>query len=488
VSDSSDLHRSATEESRAVRLGSRFQVRSQPWLTAGVLALADLLALAVAMVSAIYIRLAWDGEFHPYTFFKLWPVLGLFLGTFGSFHLYFGISQSPADEIRRICQATFLVYLGLGAITYLSGTGDAYSRGVFVIALVLSFLLIPIFRMIVRKCFGRRSWWGSPCVIFGAGPLGTEVVKNLLNQPGLGLRPVAILDDRHAGTEMHGLPVLTLRTAELLADRRIPYAVVGQPAEGRDALLKLIEKEAEHFPHLVIVPDLYGFSSLWVDATDLGGILGLEVKRRLLMPGPRFIKRTSDLILTIIGGLLIALPLTLLFAALIKLDSRGPIFYGQTRLGRNGKHFTAWKFRSMVADADAALKAHLEAHPELREEWERDRKLKNDPRVTRMGRLLRKTSLDELPQLWNVLCGEMSLVGPRPIVDEEVEKYDKNYRLYTSVRPGLSGMWQVSGRSDTDYKQRVWLDAYYVRNWSVWLDAYILARTVKTVLLGKGAY
>jgi lipopolysaccharide/colanic/teichoic acid biosynthesis glycosyltransferase len=142
----------------------------------------------------------------------------------------------------------------------------------------------------------------------------------------------------------------------------------------------------------------------------------------------------------------------------------------------------------MVPDADAVLTKYLETHPELKEEWLRDQKLRNDPRITRTGRFLRKTSLDELPQLWNVLRGEMSLVGPRPIVEAEIERYGANFALYTRVLPGLTGLWQVSGRNDTTYPERVALDSYYVRNWSVWLDLYILARTVWVVLAGKGAY
>jgi Undecaprenyl-phosphate galactose phosphotransferase WbaP len=170
------------------------------------------------------------------------------------------------------------------------------------------------------------------------------------------------------------------------------------------------------------------------------------------------------------------------------LGSSGRVFYGQPRIGRHGVGFVAWKFRSMVTDADARLEQYLIAHPELRTEWERDHKLRDDPRITWIGRFLRRTSLDELPQLWNILRGEMSLVGPRPIVQAEVVKYGDHIALYHKVRPGLSGLWQVSGRNNTTYDERVRLDCYYVRNWSVWLDLVILSRTVRVVALGEGAY
>jgi lipopolysaccharide/colanic/teichoic acid biosynthesis glycosyltransferase len=150
--------------------------------------------------------------------------------------------------------------------------------------------------------------------------------------------------------------------------------------------------------------------------------------------------------------------------------------------------FKAWKFRTMVQNADAVLKSHLAAHPALAEEWRLTQKLKNDPRVTPLGKLLRRSSLDELPQLMNVFAGEMSLVGPRPIVAAEVEKYGEHYTSYCRVKPGITGLWQVSGRNNTTYDERITFDQYYVLNWSVWLDLHILTRTVHTVLTGDGAY
>ena len=219
----------------------------------------------------------------------------------------------------------------------------------------------------------------------------------------------------------------------------------------------------------------------------MGGILGLEVRQRLLMPGPRLAKFSIDLAATLVGGLLL-LPLIVAIAILIKLDSPGSIFYLQTRIGQGGKHFKAWKFRTMVPDAAKSLQDYLEKHPELQDAWEKDHKLRRDPRVTRIGSFLRRTSLDELPQLWNILRGEMSLVGPRPIVDEEIERYGNKFPLYTKVIPGLTGLWQVSGRNNISYQERVNLDAYYVRNWSVWLDIYILTRTIWVVVTGEGAY
>jgi Undecaprenyl-phosphate galactose phosphotransferase WbaP len=190
--------------------------------------------------------------------------------------------------------------------------------------------------------------------------------------------------------------------------------------------------------------------------------------------------------------ILLALPFILaaffIITILVMLDSEGPVFYRQARIGRYGRRFYVYKFRTMVQNADHLLQTYLAESPELRAEWLATHKLKNDPRITRVGAILRKTSLDELPQLWNILVGEMSLIGPRPIVDAEVEKYGDCFDLYTQVRPGLTGLWQVSGRSDTSYEQRVELDKYYVLNRSLKLDLQILWKTVFVVLKKDGAY
>lgn len=194
-----------------------------------------------------------------------------------------------------------------------------------------------------------------------------------------------------------------------------------------------------------------------------------------------------DIGIVLIGGLLVS-PILGLAWLILKLDSTADVFFSQLRIGIGGREFSAWKFRTMVPDADLKLKEYLESSPSARAEWQASHKLKNDPRVTWLGRILRHYSIDELPQLWNVLKGEMSLVGPRPIVAEEIHHYGDRFDPYTWVRPGITGLWQISGRSDTTYDERVSLDEYYVRNWSIWLDLYILARTGASVLQRKGAY
>jgi Undecaprenyl-phosphate galactose phosphotransferase WbaP len=464
-----------------------FTVRSLS--TAGLLLIVDGVALMLAGVVSVYIRLIFDGQFAPLLYWQLSPLVGGMLLAYCAADLY-RVGISPVDELRRLCITTTALYLSLGAIIFLLREGVTYSRGIFVMAWGLSLVFVWLGRILLRQLCARQPWWGYPVLVLGAGKTGEMVIRALQRQPALGLKPIAILDDDPTKQlDVEGVPVMgKLSLAPYMAcELGVSHAIVAMPGVPREQLLTILERYAHTFPHLLMVPDLFGFASLWVSTKDLGGMLGLEIRQRLLLPGPRLTKAILDRALTLLVGL-VTLPLMGLIALLVALDSPGPIFYGQQRLGQNARPFTAWKFRSMVSNGDQVLADFLANNPHHRLEWERDHKLKQDPRITRIGHLLRRTSLDELPQLWNVLCGEMSLVGPRPIVDEEIHYYADIFELYKRVLPGVTGLWQVSGRSDVTYGERVNLDAYYVRNWSVWLDIYILLKTIWVVIRGDGAY
>jgi len=451
---------------------------------------ADVLGLMIAVYASVMIRLALNGQFEPVLYWNLWPLLTMVVVMYGLARLYPGVGLSPVEELRRLCLTTTLFYFALAAVIFLFREGTTYSRGIFLMAWPLSMAGVWLARITVKRLVAPCAWWGFPVIIMGAGRTGELVIRTLKRQPGLGFKPVAVLDDdRQKQGWLESVPVVgKLAIAPIVArQRNVSYAIVAMPGVPREKLLAILERYGHTFPHLLVIPDLFGLSSLWVGATDMGGILGLEIRQRLLLYGPRLTKTILDCALTVLLGL-VALPLFLVIMVAVKLDSSGPIFYGHYRLGRRGRPFTAWKFRSMVTNADTVLKRHLIENHLLRDEWERERKLKSDPRITRVGRFLRRTSLDELPQLWNVLRGEMSLVGPRPIVDEEISHYADKYELYKRVHPGITGLWQVSGRNDVTYAERVNLDAYYVRNWSVWLDIYILLRTIWVVMIGDGAY
>jgi Undecaprenyl-phosphate galactose phosphotransferase WbaP len=212
-----------------------------------------------------------------------------------------------------------------------------------------------------------------------------------------------------------------------------------------------------------------------------------SIARGLRDGGPLLVKRALDVIVALIL-LILTLPFAILAALAIVLETRGPIFFGHVRIGKGGARFRLMKFRSMVTDSDAVLARHLESHPDHRAEWLERHKLRDDPRVTRIGRVLRRLSLDELPQLFNVLRGDMSMVGPRPIVAEEAAKYGRVFLLYTRVKPGLTGLWQVSDRRESSYRERIELDLAYIQTRTLAMDLVILVKTIRVVLFGHGAY
>ena len=460
-------------------------------LTIAALVGADMLAVLCAGVISMSVRLAFHGNFQPAAYAVLLPALALFFLVFSALDLYPGIAANTIEEFRKMLHAVTLSYLLIIVSTFLIKVDGHFSRIAFVLAWALTLAFVPMARRAVRSFGARQSWWGVPTVVLGANQTGDAILKILAEQPTLGLRPIALLNQHTPAQRSEaaiGLFTGEFKHAAQLAGRnRGCYAIIAMPHLRASELEDVLNEYSQYFHHVLVLPDVTGMSSLWVSAKDLGGMLGLEVKQRLSQTMPRLIKRSFDLAVATAVSLGF-LPLFLLLILGVRLSSRGPIFYGQRRVGRGHELFTAWKFRSMVTNADEVLESHLEKSPALRAEWERDRKLKRDPRVTTIGRIMRKTSLDELPQLWNVLSGQMSLVGPRPIVMAEVDRYGRRYQHYRRVTPGITGLWQISGRNNTTYERRTEIDEYYVRNWSVAMDLYILYRTIKTVLFTEGAY
>jgi Undecaprenyl-phosphate galactose phosphotransferase WbaP len=259
------------------------------------------------------------------------------------------------------------------------------------------------------------------------------------------------------------------------------------PHTRREQLAKLVGLASVSFRHVMVVPNLGGITNSAVVARDLAGTFAVETKHNLLNPFALWAKRTVDFVLTVIGGVFV-LPLIFVLGLLVYLESGWPIFYSDRRLGKDGKLFSCVKFRTMAPNAEALLLQVLEANANYREEYLLYHKLRDDPRITRIGRFLRKTSLDELPQLWNVLKGEMTLVGPRPYLPRESDEIGVTQREILRVPPGITGPWQVSGRNHTFFSERVRMDAHYVRDWSIWLDIVLLARTVKALLFDRAAY
>ena len=406
--------------------------------------------------------------------------------------LYPGYGLDYVEELRRQTFAALAALVMTAVFASLLVSGGSLSSLLIVVMSFLGLLLLaPVMRYFVKRAMLNAGLWGKPVIVVGSQESGTNLLNVLRREWQLGFRPVMVFDKRltpvRAMAEDNSFRGLPDDSIEMARKCRVDTIIFATPYTQQEDLAKLVSLAGVVFRYVIVMPNLGGITNSAVVARDFAGSCGVEIKHNLLDPWSRRIKRGLDLFATVVGVLLIS-PFLIVVIVLIKLDSPGPAFYGHRRLGADGKHFCCWKFRTMYTNAELLLDEFLQGNPDLQVEWEQNFKLRSDPRVTRVGRFLRKTSLDELPQLWNVLRGDMSLVGPRPIVDAEIPKYGAIYEMYRRIRPGISGFWQVSGRSDTDYAERVKLDAYYVHNWSIWLDLVILARTVRSVLLSRGAY
>jgi Undecaprenyl-phosphate galactose phosphotransferase WbaP len=404
--------------------------------------------------------------------------------------LYPGIALAPAEEIRGFTIASFLAHGGIIVSRYILYEVVDSIFAAFIFSFIFSPVILMICRDIMHNLIFRVKMKGIPAVIFGAGNTGRLIVDRMLNAKRVGYDPVLILDDDpECGDFYREIPIIhdTRLGPKLAATYKIRMAIVAMPNLEQAKMTEMINYSVSAFRYNVLIPDFFSLNNIWMEVRDFDGILGFATSHRLKMYWNLAIKRFLDLLLVTIGGLII-LPLLLLISLAIKITSPGPVLYSHKRLGLNGKHFNAYKFRSMEINAEKNLESVLNTEPGLREEWDATHKLKDDPRVTKIGKILRRTSFDEFPQLINILKGEMSLVGPRPVTDSEIEKYGENALRILTVLPGLTGLWQVSGRSDTDYAERVSYDLYYIQSWSVWLDLWILYRTPGAIFKGKGAY
>jgi Undecaprenyl-phosphate galactose phosphotransferase WbaP len=405
--------------------------------------------------------------------------------------LYPGYGLDQAEELRRQTHAVLATLTITAVFAVAFQVGNLLSRLLLVFGFMGLAVLAPLVRHFVKRIMDRGGVWGKPVVILSSGEAGARLLEALQREWTLGLKPIALLESLPSPTgevSEGALHEEVLAEAVGLAERYwVDTVILNLPGVRSGQLAALGDWAGTRFRHVIFLSaDLVGIMNSAVVARNFAGIFGVEIKHNLLNPWARRFKYSLDLLGVVVGGLL-ASPLILAIVLAIRVDSPGAAIYGHRRLGAKDKHFRCLKFRTMYVDAERLLDDYLQNNPYLRAEWEQNQKLRDDPRITRVGRLLRKTSLDELPQLWNVLRGEMSLVGPRPIVDAEVPKYGEVYALYKRIRPGMSGFWQVEGRSDTTYDERVAMDNYYVRDWSIWLDLVILARTVRAVVLGRGA-
>lgn len=381
---------------------------------------------------------------------------------------------------KHIISGTFLMLLADGFLLY--AAKEHLSRLWLINSWLLTALYIPLMRYVAQTILDRYGVWAIPAVLVGSGPQLEHVRAALTAQHGLGYHVIDTVPLARIGES--GIENAWSRLCQDNGGSFVILALSAQEMVEYGELLTDLVREKLPF---AVVPSLGGLPILGFEQMSFIGhdFMMMVARNNLGQPLSRGIKFTFDLLVAGLLGILL-MPVFALFTLIISRDG-GPVLYRHTRVGRGGQPFACLKFRTMVPNAQQVLDAHLAQSPSAAAEWEATRKLVDDPRVTPVGRFLRSTSLDELPQLFNVLSGQMSLVGPRPVTQDELEYYGRDVFFYLEAMPGITGLWQVSGRSTLSYDQRVLYDTWYVKNWTLWLDVAILARTIPVVIRGDGA-
>ncbi|MBZ7675327.1 undecaprenyl-phosphate galactose phosphotransferase WbaP [Klebsiella grimontii] len=393
-------------------------------------------------------------------------------------------------ELKEILRT--LVIFAIIEIAVIAFTTWSYSRSLWMLTWIFVLLFVPTSRMITKSVLNTLSYWQRDTWIIGSGDNAFEAYKAISSERNLGLNIVGFIASEGgtlAGEYIEGIGVLPNDIKWLATkDKKTQFivAVESHQSEMRNTWLRNFMIKG--FRYVSVIPTLRGMP---LDSTDMSFIFSHEVmifrvQQNLAKWSSRILKRLFD-IAGSISIIIILSPVLYYISRKVKQDG-GPAIYGHERIGKDGKSFKCLKFRSMVINSKEVLDNLLETDLDAKKEWDATFKLKNDPRITKIGGFLRRTSLDELPQLFNVLKGEMSLVGPRPIITAELERYNDEVDYYLLSKPGMTGLWQVSGRSDVDYETRVYLDAWYVKNWSMWNDIAILFKTIGVVLKRDGAY
>ncbi|RME62458.1 MAG: undecaprenyl-phosphate galactose phosphotransferase WbaP, partial [Nitrospirae bacterium] len=382
------------------------------------------------------------------------------------------------DEVKTLWKVSFFSAVATVFVLFVRKKAPLFSRTMILVMPLVALGLWPLWRTWLKKFLYRVDLLKRKVLIAGAGEKARRVLKAIRQEPNLGYEVVGFVSDEKTGPRwIEGLKVYKFldRIDRYLCRCRISNVIIALEGKKEKDIAPIINRVHHRANSVLYVPEISGISVLCTELKHFFSeqSLALEIKNNLESPFNYALKRTMDYL----GAILLlpfVLPIMLLIAIAIKLTSPGPVIYSHERLGKGNKRFRCLKFRTMYLDADERLKELLERDPEARAEWEKHWKLKNDPRVTPVGRFLRKTSLDELPQIFNVLKGQMSLVGPRPYLPREEENMGHYKGIILSVPPGVTGLWQVSGRSNTTYRDRLEMDSWYVRNWTPWLDVVIL--------------
>ena len=485
----------AARESRFAAFVRTIEPSWWPYLLVGV----DALLILLAFATAYYVRYELQlgrlvdpanrvGILAYVPFAALLVVVCLLSLRFSAVYPYHP-GRSIIEETYTIGTASTLAVVILSGINLIYEP-LAYSRLLFLYTAIFVTLYLGISRLVISQLRGYLRQYGvgvRRVLLIGAGDVGRMVMRTVVARPELGYQVVGFLDDNPSKGQTDIGPFRALgpieNFAEVLTQQPIDNVIICLPWQSHRVVQRLLRRCEQQGVRAQIVPDVFQLTKNQLQVEVINGIPLLSTRELSIQGWNYILKRILDLLLTFVACLL-TLPIMALIALAIRLDSPGPIIYQQLRVGKQGKVFACYKFRSMVHDADQ--RRHEIAG--LNEASGPLFKVRNDPRLTRVGRLIRRFSLDELPQLYNVLRGEMSVVGPRPNLPREVAAYQEWHKKRLTASPGITGLWQVSGRSDLTFDEMVLLDIYYVENWSMALDFHILLRSIPAVLRARGAY
>ena len=469
-------------------------------ITLAGLVVSDCLAVFLSVFLAFLVR----AEFMPLFFpsmnirpVRLYPYIGraymiiVWLAVFGYEKLY---TKRHAfwEEAQFLFKSSTASFALIMVAVFVTKEFFPFSRAIILFAWLLSLPLLPLFRYLTKTLLIRSGLWRKKVIIIGSTESTSALIAAIRQNPTMGYDIVGCLTDERwkIGTAIAGIPILGhYDDIEAWKEKTgFEDIIVTFPNIPRDQLIGLLKRWDEVSDTIRYIPQTGDLITTGIEIENIGRVLALAVRKNLHKPWNIFIKGVFEFVLAVVM-LAVTSPLFAVIALAIKLDSRGPVFFRQERFGKRGRVIKVIKFRSMHGDADSRLEEYFRKHPEARYEWVRYKKVKDhDPRVTRVGRVLRRFSLDELPQLLNVLRGEMSMVGPRPYIQEELEQVKQVKSILLQVKPGMTGLWQTSGRSLVPFRERLSLDEHYIRNWSLWRDVVILMRTVKVMVTGRGAF
>jgi Undecaprenyl-phosphate galactose phosphotransferase WbaP len=423
---------------------------------------------------------------YAWWFFPVWITILAYEGAYTRRFTFW-------DEVKLLWKVALFSTLAILSIVFIGKIGASVSRTVVVFIGMISLIVFPLLRISCKRWLIAAGLLKRKVLILGANETGVLALKALRGEPNLGYEVIGFLDEApHKGSAyIEGIKVHGHldRIERYLGSADIHDVVIALPDRDKGELNGLVTRLQHKAASVLYFPDYAGMAVIGTELRHFfqTQTFALEIKNNLAEPLNNFTKRSFDYLVGGMLSLVLLMPLAII-SLIIQLTSSGPAIYRQSRIGKNGRPFLCYKFRTMYYDADERLQGILDADPKARQEWEEYRKLKDDPRITPIGQFLRRTSLDELPQILNILKGEMSMVGPRPVTQEEIEKYYKDSaELCFSVLPGITGLWQVSGRSNTSFGYRISLDSWYVRNWNLWLDIVILFKTVHVVYRREGA-